>query len=41
MEKLLMDCVMRAIQRVGVHNFKKTSLFLSNENNRNQLQKAA
>jgi len=41
MEKVLQDCIVKAIKEVGVQNFKKTSLFLSNEMGEKQLDKAA
>lgn len=41
MEKTLYECVLKAIQEVGIENFKKTSLFLSNEKVIKQLEKAA
>lgn len=31
MEKVLYECVLRAIKEVGLENFKKTSLFMSND----------
>lgn len=41
MEKNIHECVVKAIQEVGIENFKKTSLFLSNEMRKKQLDKAA
>lgn len=41
MEKKLHDIVVRAITAVGVENFKRTSLFLSNERAESSLKKAA
>jgi len=40
-EKKLYEAVVRAINTVGIENFKRTSLFLSNERADSSLKKAA
>ena len=41
MKEVLHECIVKAIQEVGVQNFKKTSLFMSNEMAKKRLDKAA
>jgi hypothetical protein len=41
MEAALKACVEKAIREFGIENFKRTSLFLSNERAQQDLKKAA
>ncbi len=41
MEKVFYESIKNAIERIGLENFKKTSLFLSNEKAGVDLKKAA
>ena len=41
MEAVLKKCVAKAIREFGVENFKRTSLFLSNERAVTDVKKAA
>ncbi len=41
MEQVLKDCVVNAIREFGVENFKRTSMFLSNERSVAEVKKAA
>lgn len=41
MEKVVYNAVIKAIRSCGVDNFKKTSLFLSNQKAEEQVKRAA